>query len=725
MTLSEVKTLNVRLEQLEAMCSGLGPQLSPEQVQALIGQVERARQEMQAHAQTLSESEREVFDRLKINLIAFVNREERYRADVEGRDAAVRGVLTVEERQNFEDRLLALRRNHSLCPDERPRPDITATDRMEMEYVCARYPEFVQELLQNPKALENFFKWSCRSGCSVDVFVQFPKMAAELMRCHADKRFGGVFGHNREDPGIRVVRGQVRMKVRGGIAGTGCLGGSSYVPIQDPDLRIALENLVDHTAPPYIVTVGEIFRQLKAKTTRYENVEVLEGGLSSWNTIECGSYNPATKRVLRIDPQHWMAAPSVAHVTLQDIRACFPGQTVEADGVKFCMCISRQFEDTDNGPRVDNTHAFLTVFIPEEGERYRELCLGLQSDFLPKNFYHKLWMIATTEPAKVHMIDESRYLIGDMVEGGFRAHRGLIYNLNEVESELLRAFIAREMQHGFDGKKTFSPKGNNCANWVQKAFWELFVGPLLFNRLREAAQCHTNPNFSAYLRAVERATKASNDEALNTAVEMVIQNLDRNLLVSVIEGCHDLLRRTLYKEHRDELPPLNVDVIQQADFVQLRLQAQQLLIETLKSTQFFRIRVIHTDLSVAVFNDINQKFKGWSDRGGWREAVVKVIYQVIDFIFFGAWRFSVFSTDKGQRFKSLWTSKYYQAGTLPLPAAFRLWERQAPQKRVAIGDQIADRINRLQQARRSNSVVSRRISGEHSRRRSVGESTSV
>ena len=711
-TLAGVKNLNVQLEQLEAMRAHVGPQFSPAQVQGFVTQAARMVRELNERVQTLNENERTQFDRLRVNLLAVRARESHYR--VEPGEAPPQGVpLTCEDQQRFEKKLFELRCNPKVCSDDRPRDGITETDRIEMEYVCRQYPDYVRELLCNEKALSAFFKWALRSGCNVDVFVQFPKTASDLMKCHADKRFGAVFGHNPQDPGIRVEEGKVMMKVRGGIAGIGSIEESSYVPVHDCKLRIALPSLVTRellpdspdlearAVAPYIVTVGEIFRQLKAKTTGYENVEVLAGGLSSWNTIQCGSYNPELGQIEQIDPTKWMDAPPVAFVTLDEIRARFPGQDVAVEGVKFGICISRQFEDTENGPRVDNTHTFMSVFIPQDDGRYRELNLGLQPDFLPKGFMHKLWLIGSTELAKVHLIDESRYLIGDMQEGGLRAHRGVIYNLSAEERGILNQFVAREMQKGFDGKKTFTIQGNNCANWLQKVFWELFVKPYLFNQLRAIAAGHRNQNLPAYINAVERATKASNDKALETHVTKVIQNLDREQLISVIEGCHSLLSRTLFKENPDHIQAPDSARLRRVDFISLSKETQSLLIATLKSTQFFRMRIRDTDASLGIFNWINRGFNWLIEKNIASEKAVSVFYQVINFVFFGSWRFSIFSTENGVRFKSLFTSKYHQAGTFPLPSAFRGWEKRALFVRRELSQRI-QRINRLPLGRRSS-----------------------
>ena len=708
-TLSRVKDLNARLEQLEAMRTDVGPQFTPDQVQGFVTKAHCVVREMRDRVRNLRKSERTQFDRLRINLLAVHTRESQLRAEAGVEQAAPQGALLSEEdQQRFEDSLFELRCNRTMCPDDRRRAEITKTDRLEMEYVCRQYPDYVRELLQNEKSLAAFFKWALRSGCSVDVFVQFPKTAEKLMKCHADKRFGAIFGHNREDSGLRIERGKVTMKVRGGIAGTGCTEGSTYVPIHDSKLRIAFTNLVNRTAPPYIVTVGEIFRQLRAKTTAYENVEMLAGGISSWNTIQCGSFNPNLGRIERLDAENWMKAPPVAYVTHEDIQARFPGQTVTEGGVKFGLCISRQFEDTDNGPRVDNTHTFFTVFIPDgtfpDGtRRFRELNLGLQPDVLPKGVVHKLWLIGATELAKVHIIDESRYLIGDMKEGGLREHRGLINNLTDVETAILNQFVAREIQKGHDGKKAFSPQGNNCANWVQKAFWKLFVDPHLFVPLRKIAEGHRNQNLPAYIRAVERATKASNDEALETHVKKVFQNLDRGPAIAVIKGCHSLLTRTLFKENPEDIQASDWKRLQGADFIQLRKEAQALLIQTLKSTQFFRMRIRDADASLRIFNWINRGFNWLIKNKILSEGFVNTFYQVLNFVFFWSWRFSIFSTEKGVRVKSLFTSKYHQAGTLPLPAAFRVWERNASRMRYSLQEQMG-KINNLRRGR-SNSVA--------------------
>lgn len=682
-TLKQVKALNVRLELLEGMRADVGPQLRPEQVQKLIAAARRAALEMRDRFGDLSAHEREQFERLRVNLNASLARERQYCAERAGEAVTPQGrALSATERAQFEGKCTQFRLNQKMCPETRRRTDLTERDRREIETVCARYPDFVRELLQNEALHKKFFSWALRSGATIDVFVQFPRLTEQLMNCHADKRFGVLRQHTPDDSGLRVRGSRVEMKVHGGIAGTGCVEGSRYVPLHDPKLRVALTNLVDKTAPPYIITVGEILRQLQGKKEGYGNIEVLRVGVANWNTIQLGSYNPLTKMIARMDPKRWMTdAPPIAIVTHEEIEARFPGQKVTKGGVKFCVCMSRQYQDSDYGPRVDNNHGFITVFIPDGEGRYRELNIGLQPDFLPKNIVQMLWLIGATELAKVHIIDESRYLVGDMIEGGLREHRGIVFNLTEEEAEGLKKFIAQEIQKGHDGKKIFSPQGNNCANWVQKAFWRIFVDPLLLQPIKKVLKGHRNQNLLEYFRALERSTKASNDDALQFYAKRVIRNLGRSETIVVIRACHTFLAKTLFKDNQNDLLEVDYDRLERVDLGELRNAAQELLIETLMSTQFFRMRIREADASIAPFNWLNQGLNWLLKKSIISERVIKVCYQIINFVLFGSWRFTVFSTEKGVRFKSLYTSKYHQAGTLPLPVGMKGWIELAPRKR--------------------------------------------
>src|SRR3990167_1713717 len=667
--LSDIRALSVRLEKLERMRSGAGPQLTPAQIRTIIEEALWAERVMQALS-PLNFDESAAVDCLRVNRLATQARE--------GMQAVP---LSEQEGRAFEEKLLERRSDSTLCPGNRK--ELTPDDRIKMQYVSSTYPDSVRYLLQNGRSCTQFFQWALRSGAPVDLFVQFPKLSQELMKCHADKRFGAVFGYTPHDSGLRIQDGRVEMKVYGGIAGNGIPSGSSYVSIHERALPLALRNrncdlpqdpssLVHRSAAPYIVTVGEIFRQLKEKTTQYGRIEVAADGVCNWDAIRQGSYDSETGKIVRIPSLFWKEGipPVAVHLTLEQIQERFPGQKIEGKGVKFSLNASRLYEETEFGERGDKTHAYLSLFLPDGTGRFNEMCFGLQPYVLPKNDFHRFWLIGGTELADVHVIDESRYL-------SQREHKGLLFNLTGAEEELLNRFLIDEMDKGRKGHKIFQPQGNNCANWIQKAFWKLFVDILLFDSLEEIAAQDNLPSYvRSYVRSLERATKASNDVALQRSTARLLGHLNRSQMIRIVFACHNLLEKTFYKDRPQELPSFEESKLQQADLERLRRASGNLLMQTLKTTQFFRMRILDADSSVGFVNFLNRFFKFLIRENALSEFLINRIYQLFNFLLFFSWRFSLFYTEKGVRLKALFTNKYHQAGTVALPAGLWQWEKR-------------------------------------------------
>ena len=98
--------------------------------------------------------------------------------------------------------------------------------------------------------------------------------------------------------------------------------------------------------------------------------------------------------------------------------------------------------------------------------------------------------------------------------------------------------------------------------------------------------------------------------------------------------------------------------------------------QTLKTTQFFRMRILDADSSVGFVNFLNRFFKFLIRENALSEFLINRIYQLFNFLLFFSWRFSLFYTEKGVRLKALFTNKYHQAGTVALPAGLWQWEKR-------------------------------------------------
>lgn len=601
-------------------------------------------------------------------------------------------------------------------PQDAPAPELTPRDLQQLMRACRTYPHFVDLLISrnqdgaNDRLTIDFVKFCLRSGCSVSVFVMTPNERLTLSEAHLDKRTGGVEGRlgvrfKRLDPmkddSPRVV--SMRMHVR--TAGLAPEQGR-YVPIQGPqskERRVGLPNLVDANAYGDLeLTVGEVFKQFKAKTTVYGNVEYVYGkGVVNLCTIDIGSYDSRSGTIIPIalsGPDFVGRSPTRQRVeilnrlpcltvlTQEELTARYPGQKVPERAGEFGFAVRA----TRLRPNFDvlDAHAYAELVVRQANGTYKIYPFGMQPKEFPDCVCTKLASVAATDEAGIHFVDES----------GIASHRqaaGVMHVLDENTFDDLVIDVRDFILEGRNGNLVFQPLGENCGHFVMKLVYKFITG-----RLREplyTVACNTMQGWdqNEIKRLVERALFYFDEVALNTLLDTIFASTfgstlttqDLHNLYLLMDGAVDLLGVTVMKDvawNSDEIKNQIRTALTSFQDATLTPEARAEAISRFKEDfktmigfavrgqQYYRMPIFEADFSNPIFNfamtAINSIPWIWL-----RDA----IYNFVMFVFLWSFRSRTIQepVSKTQEVatqpisKSVSSSGYWSKKTLNLPAS--------------------------------------------------------
>jgi hypothetical protein len=569
----------------------------------------------------------------------------------------------------LEDKVFSIKREGKLYPKKRPSGLLTQQEKKQLTLLVKKYPEYARFLLNTSKRrLEFFIKFALRANCNIDVFVQFWFETNHIKKANMHARWGKAFGPE----GIIVEDDQVKLLIAG-----------RYEPVQDKTREVRLPNLVDDGCEDSVMTMGQFFEEFEGKTHGYGKADIFAvdaqgrrlGGVN-WDPIRQGSLDPDTKQVRRTDATRWHEWPGFL-ATREEMQERFPGQTLcEGDEWGLAFCASRANANLS----VSENHAYLVVYIPMEDGNYRVLPMGLQPHDLPKNFIETMGFLCATKTAEVHFPDESYFLDN-------REHIGHFCSLDKQGQDLLKECMAYQIEKGRSGHKVFQALGNNCANFVYWFMYKLFVHRFLFDGLQK----HLGGEAVAapLLRSLERTAKSGDDDELVNAAKKVVGKLNKEGLMQLIKGCHTLMQETLFKDQKDSLLAIGETLPEDLSETLLREKANNLLVDTFKSLQMFRLNALDADLANGFFNFLNKVLNFLIKIGFINRKIAAGIFWFVQLTILFSWRATSFITGKGLRVKSVAWNKYAIRCNLPLPTSMWLWNDKKPKLRETINRRFA------------------------------------
>ena len=493
------------------------------------------------------------------------------------------------EFEELETVLLAYRRNTELYKDARKEKDsitFSNAQRAQIRDTLEKFPQFAQLLIEKNqgKDLENlrvfdkstrekrekvdlskelddltarFVKWALRAGAGhhergndIEVFIKMPLHARDLAKINIDKRIGSIS----QGRGLEIRKDQHGFEVL-------CIkidGTFHNIMRGHEQDRVLLRNQINPKARPVEVTIDEIWKGFKSKTYGYGEFDWFhETGVTLWNAIELGSWNPDKNdgaggydQIDPNDPLCLESMPVTQVIDRAEFERIYPGQTLP-QGTEWGLAM-RATRST--GLNIDSTHGFCSLYQPLGDGTYRAYPLGFQADSFPNQFKEKLIMLAATCDAGMHYPDESGVL-------SQREHMGKLYCISKKEADsFLIPRFQKLIRRAQAGTLYFQPQGKNCGYIAQGLFNEV-IGSELYGKLKGLIKS-TLPHTETELKEIfTKAFKSFDDETLEKVTEKLLSELsekgDLKALASLFNASVEILSRTLFKDNPEPIEALD------------------------------------------------------------------------------------------------------------------------------------------------------------------------
>lgn len=585
----------------------------------------------------------------------------------------------------FQILLANYRSNKKIFPAAK---SIWSDQELEIFRKACQYPEFVQALLDRQASfgtkdpwVEKFLMFCLRDRLSVDVFVELPNEANQLIKNYISSRIGSIdpdFVQLINRSGKRVLT----MKIDG-----------KDVEIQGnankaKTIKIAnrLENGAYAALPKTSITVDQIYRQFREKNHSYGTVEVTKDfGVRLWHTMDLCTKTDSTTTYLDVTQLGWeQRLPKVATLTLDQLQERYPGQTVCENG-QYGLVIkaTRQHE----GRSLLQNHGFFELVIPdqENPETFHICSMGFQPKDLPSSLWDLFFLLGATRLAGVHTADDSSYVRNRTAESLFLA-------LTDTESTNVLNYLATQIQKGRDGKLYFQPTGENCAFFVQKLYDETLARDFyegLKNYYVEACSCDPTEAQDQ----IDQVCRGLDTDALNALAEKIsnhfIAQNDHAKAKAILDLCLKPINRLSGEEFAI---PTDLGVIERDT---LKESLKQLIVFSVTLQQFYKVSLAETTTDTVILKQMLAVVRciPWKTLQAW-------LLRVFLFIFFFSWRGFSFSEtgENGQEIhhvaRSL-SSPLAKTGQINLPAMLFEWRENF--KEGKFSEQANLIINRLNQ----------------------------
>jgi hypothetical protein len=435
--------------------------------------------------------------------------------------------------------------------------------------------------------------------------------------------------------------------------------------------EITLKNLVNPLSSGITLKVEEIFTSFAKKTSSYQQIEYLQGGVRNWNAIHLGSMNGKTKTLDTI------SSDSI----LRELRSKAPLISFDEDQIKerykqsgFIPLKEGQWAIALRASRLKpnlnmlEAHGYIEL-IYKENDRYFALPMGVQPVHLPEKVLAKLFFLTATNKAGIHYPDESFFL-------SQRQQMGLFFPLSEQEEVRLQYTIASMQQSSEENHLLFQFAGKNCAFHIQRIFDQVIAAPF-YEKIQDIAdRAFSEGNFLS--EAIDRITfkrafEGLNHELLNTTLKKITDHLWKNHRQEELRQLCALSASLLSKVHQRTIHIDSQKI--HTNNPRCKQAIQTLLKETIETIRFYRMDLFRVETDQGILSSLNKVIKLIPSR------LLKRLLTNVFLFLIGSWRWMIVKkdtviptkkTDSDLQISSTAGNPLVQEGYLNHPAA--LWE---------------------------------------------------
>ena len=361
---------------------------------------------------------------------------------------------------------------------------------------------------------------------------------------------------------------------------------------------------MDKSARKVEVTLQEIFNGFKEKTYGYGEFDWFhETGVTLWNAIELGSWNPdlndGAGGYSQIDPESPLcleSMPVTKVIDREEFARLYEGQTLPKEGEwGFAMRATRRHLNLNIG----QTHGFFSLYQPTGDGKYRVYSMSLQSKSFPIGIKAQLATVGNTCDAGMHYPDESDV-------SPHREHAMKLYRVSENEvRDLFIPRFQKAIRRAQAETLYFQPQGKNCA-YNAHGFFDETVGSTLYGKVKELAKANLSYSPTELKEIFSKAFKTFDEGMLEKLVDDLLAQLiskgDMKGIGALFNASIELLAKTLFKDHPDAIEALSkIGVAAEAGLVdvkneqELTFAMKHLILDAIHSIQHYRVYLFDAD----------------------------------------------------------------------------------------------------------------------------------
>ena len=331
---------------------------------------------------------------------------------------------------------------------------LNADEKNLLSHLCS-YSHFIK-VLHKDKIMQNdlfsfaFDKMYKVCPQSIDIYIQYPKLQRRITRSFLDKRLKRIPNQKLSLIEHTIVKDEkstlsksVRMTFHG--HSISILNSKKRVWFGEEESR----------------TVGEIFKGLKNQNFAIPEVDLHYTGfelcLRSSPEFDCTS------------DRWWEALSALEIVSRDEIREQFPEYTLQ-DDYAYLVIKANQMENDSEEDRhnVQETHAYLHVYIPNDEQTFKVLSIGLYGEFFLKNDVLTAMYTYRTIKGIIAIPDPCEYKIE-------RTTCSIPLPCSESQFGKLMSVLGKYLQKSKDGSLIYQPQGYNCSTFIQDVLEETFT----------------------------------------------------------------------------------------------------------------------------------------------------------------------------------------------------------------------------------------------------------
>lgn len=325
---------------------------------------------------------------------------------------------------------------------------------------AAKYPEWFPVLVKNPAYQMEFFNWTIRDYCPVDVFIECRHTQQTLKYALLPGIIGRIRKPNEE--GILHFK-KVNTKIAGiqkRILVMPFYHGSykEFEPAKQEYLNILNPNKkVTFQRGQFTMTLKEMWDEQASKNARESKINLGHDGFVNFEPME-GEWNAQQKKYTWPNPtaENWVdhipAADVISHAQLLERHRAEFRDKIDNKKMFFKVMSTRQSLDL----QVTRAHGFWQFYIYMGNDKWKVLDLGFYANEFPVGAWNNLKFFCHTVPRVLAMMDQN----GSYSQ---RQSASMTYFPSEEESRALLSRVHQIMHESH----VFQFGGRNCSYPIQ------------------------------------------------------------------------------------------------------------------------------------------------------------------------------------------------------------------------------------------------------------------